>query len=98
KTFLYLPSFFLLLGLLTQESMDDPKLDLLVIAVHPDDAELCCGGTIIKHAAAGKRVGIIDLTRGELGTRGTAETRDQEAAAATRLMGLTLRENLRMRD
>lgn len=78
--------------------MDDLKLDLLVIAVHPDDAELCCGGTIIKHAAAGKRVGIVDLTRGELGTRGTAETRDQEAAAATRLMGLTLRENLRMRD
>ena len=78
--------------------MDDLKLDLLVIAVHPDDAELCCGGTLIKHAAAGKRVGVVDLTRGELGTRGTAETRDQEAAEAARLIGLTLRENLHMRD
>ncbi len=78
--------------------MDDLKLDLLVIAVHPDDAELCCGGTLIKHAGAGKRVGVVDLTRGELGTRGTAETRDQEALEAAGLMGLTLRENLRMRD
>ena len=52
------------------------KLDILVFAVHPDDAELGCSGTILKHIALGKKVGIIDFTRGELGTRGTAETRD----------------------
>ena len=74
------------------------KLDILVFAVHPDDAELGCSGTILKHIAAGKKVGIIDLTRGELGTRGTAETRDQETADSTRILGLHLRENLEMRD
>ena len=56
------------------------KLDILVFAVHPDDAELGCSGTILKHIAEGKKVGIVDLTRGELGTRGSAEIRDQEAA------------------
>ncbi|MHB1178449.1 MAG: bacillithiol biosynthesis deacetylase BshB1 [Daejeonella sp.] len=74
------------------------KLDILVFAVHPDDAELGCSGTILKHIAAGKKVGIIDLTRGELGTRGTAETRDQESADSTRILGLHVRENLEMRD
>lgn len=74
------------------------KLDILVIAVHPDDAELCCSGTILKHIALGKKVGIVDLTRGELGTRGTAETRDEEAADSARILGLHARENLRMRD
>lgn len=74
------------------------KLDLLVFAVHPDDAELGCSGTILKHIAAGKKVGIVDLTRGELGTRGTAETRDQESADSTRILGLHVRENLSMRD
>ncbi len=74
------------------------KLDILVIAVHPDDAELCCSGTILKHIALGKKVGIVDLTRGELGTRGTAETRDEEAADSARILGLHIRENLRMRD
>ncbi len=73
-------------------------LDILVFAVHPDDAELGCSGTILKHIAAGKKVGIIDLTRGELGTRGTAETRDQESAESTRILGLHVRENLGMRD
>jgi len=73
-------------------------LDLLVIAVHPDDAELGCGGTIAKHVAIGHRVGIVDLTRGELGSRGNAEIRDREAAAAAEILGLTVRENLRMRD
>lgn len=74
------------------------KLDILVFAVHPDDAELGCSGTILKHIAAGKKVGIVDLTRGELGTRGTAETRDQESAESTRILGLHVRENLEMRD
>lgn len=74
------------------------KLDILVIAVHPDDAELCCSGTILKHIALGKKVGIVDLTRGELGTRGTAETRDEEAADSAKILGLHIRENLRLRD
>lgn len=74
------------------------KLDILVIAVHPDDAELGCAGTLIKHIKTGKKVGIVDLTQGELGTRGTAQTRKEEAQAASEIMGLTLRENLKMRD
>ncbi len=74
------------------------KLDILVFAVHPDDAELGCSGTILKHIAAGRKVGIVDLTRGELGTRGTAETRDQESAESTKILGLHARENLGMRD
>lgn len=74
------------------------KLDILVFAVHPDDAELGCSGTILKHIAAGKKVGIVDLTRGELGTRGSAGTRDQEAARSATILGLHARENLRMRD
>ena len=74
------------------------KLDILVLAVHPDDAELGCSGTILKHIALGKRVGIVDLTRGELGTRGTAETRDEEAAESARILGLHARENLRFKD
>jgi len=74
------------------------KLDILVIAVHPDDAELCCSGTILKHIALGKKVGIVDLTRGELGTRGTAETRDEEAADSAKILGLHARENLKFRD
>src|SRR3546814_13464482 len=78
--------------------MDKSKLDLLVIAVHPDDAELGCGGTIIKHVKMGKKVGIVDLTRGELGTRGTAESRDEEAARAAEILGLSARENLSLRD
>jgi bacillithiol biosynthesis deacetylase BshB1 len=74
------------------------KLDILVFAVHPDDAELGCGGTILKHIALGKKVGIVDFTRGELGTRGTAETRDVEAADAAGILGLHVRENLNFRD
>jgi bacillithiol biosynthesis deacetylase BshB1 len=74
------------------------KLDLLVFAVHPDDAELGCSGTILKHIAAGKKVGIVDLTRGELGTRGTAETRDEEAMTSAKILGLHARENLRFKD
>jgi len=78
--------------------MGDIKLDILVIAVHPDDAELGCGGTILKHVGMGRKVGIVDLTRGELGTRGTPETRSEEARHAGELLGLSLRENLGLRD
>ncbi|MDB5129935.1 bacillithiol biosynthesis deacetylase BshB1 [Mucilaginibacter sp.] len=74
------------------------KLDILVLPVHPDDAELGCAGTILKHVQLGHKVGIIDLTRGELGTRGTAEIRDQEAAKAAEILGLTVRENLGLPD
>jgi len=74
------------------------KLDILAFGAHPDDVELGCGGTIAKEVSLGKKVGIVDLTRGELGTRGTAETRDQESAAAAKILGVAIRENLNMRD
>ncbi len=74
------------------------KLDILVLAVHPDDAELGCAGTLLKHIAMGHKVGIVDLTRGELGTRGSAEQRDKEAALAAEILGLTVRENLCLAD
>ncbi|WP_437919536.1 bacillithiol biosynthesis deacetylase BshB1 [Sphingobacterium sp. LRF_L2] len=74
------------------------KLDLMVITVHPDDAELGAGGTIAKYVAEGKKVGIVDLTRGELGTRGTAETRKLEAQRAAEILGVHVRENLELRD
>ena len=74
------------------------KLDILVLAAHPDDAELGCGGTILKHIAKGCKVGIVDLTRGELGTRGTADIREKEAEAAENILGLTVRENLSIPD
>jgi N-acetylglucosamine malate deacetylase 1 len=74
------------------------KLDILVLAAHPDDAELGCGGTIVKHLAVGKKIGIVDLTRGELGTRGTVETRAKEAVESSKIMGLTIRENLGLPD
>ncbi len=73
-------------------------LHLLAIAVHPDDIELGCAGILIKHAQAGQAVGILDLTRGELGTRGTPEIRLEEAAEAGRVMGVQVRENAGMRD
>ena len=74
------------------------KLDILAFGAHPDDVELGCGGTIAKEVALGKKIGIIDLTRGELGTRGSAEIRDLEAGAAAKLLGVSTRENLNMRD
>lgn len=74
------------------------KLDILVLPVHPDDAELGCAGTILKHIAQGKKVGIVDLTRGELGTRGSAEIRDKEAEASSKILGLAARENLGLPD
>jgi bacillithiol biosynthesis deacetylase BshB1 len=73
-------------------------LDILAFAAHPDDVELCCSGTLIKHALKGQKTGIIDLTRGELGTRGTAEIRSSESAAASVIMKLAARENLGMSD
>lgn len=74
------------------------KLHILAIAVHPDDVELSCAGTLIKHALKGQPVGILDLTRGELGTRGTPEIRLQEAQDAAAVMGVTVRENAMMAD
>ncbi len=74
------------------------KVDILAIGVHPDDVELSCSGTLLREIAQGKTVGLLDLTRGELGTRGTAEIRDQEAADAARLMGAQFRHNLNMQD
>jgi len=74
------------------------KLDILAFGAHPDDVELGCAGTILKEISLGKKVGIVDLTRGELGTRGSAEIRDQEANAAAKILGVLVRENLEMRD
>lgn len=74
------------------------KLDLLVFAAHPDDAELSCSGTILSFTSKGKKVGIIDLSEGELGTRGTVEDRRQEAAASAKILNLSVRENLGLPD
>lgn len=74
------------------------KLDILVLPVHPDDAELGCAGTILKEIASGRKVGIVDLTRGELGTRGSAEIRDHEATASGKILGLATRDNLSLPD
>ncbi len=78
--------------------MGDIKLDIMAMAVHPDDAELGCSGTLMVQANKGWKTGIVDLTRGELGTRGTAETRKAEAEAATKTIGLDIRENLGLAD
>jgi len=74
------------------------KLDILAFAAHPDDVELSASGTLLKYIAEGKKVGIIDLTRGELGSRGTATTRSLEAENAGKLMGLSVRDNLDLAD
>ena len=74
------------------------KLDILAFGAHPDDVELGCAGTILKEIALGKTVGIVDLTRGELGTRGSADLRDQEAATSAQILGVAVRENLHFRD
>lgn len=74
------------------------KLDLLAIAAHPDDVELACAGTILASVAQGHRAGILDLTKGELGTRGTPEIRLQEAAHAAQLLGLSVRDNVGLAD
>lgn len=74
------------------------KLDILAFGVHPDDVELGCSGTLLAAIAEGKKVGIVDLTQGELGTRGTAETRKVEADNAAKILGVQVRENLKMAD
>ena len=74
------------------------KLDILAFGAHPDDVELGAGATIAKEVANGKKVGIVDLTRGELGTRGSAEIRDKESAAAAQILGVAVRENLEFAD
>lgn len=74
------------------------KLDILVLAAHPDDAELTCAGTIAKHVAMGKKVGIIDFTQGEMGTRGTPELRLDEARESAGILGLQVRDNLGLAD
>jgi bacillithiol biosynthesis deacetylase BshB1 len=74
------------------------KLDILAIGVHPDDVELSASGTLLKHIALGKKAGILDLTRGELGTRGTAALRTEEAMKSAEILGLSMREQLTMAD
>lgn len=74
------------------------KLDILAFAAHPDDVELSCSGTLLRMMDLGKTAGIIDLTRGELGTRGTPELREKEAAAASAILGISVRENLGLED
>src|SRR4051812_36877692 len=74
------------------------KIDILAFGVHPDDVELSCSGTILKNISLGKKVGIVDLTRGELGTRGTAAIRLKEAASSAKILGVLFRENLKMQD
>ncbi len=78
--------------------MPGPKLDLLAFAAHPDDVELCAGGTMCLLNKQGYKTGIVDLTRGELGSRGTPELRQEEAAAASAIMGIEARDNLGMPD
>jgi N-acetylglucosamine malate deacetylase 1 len=74
------------------------KLDILAIAAHPDDAELSCSGILFHHKLQGKKIGILDLTQGELGSRGTIATRKKEAALASKVLQLDVRENLKMQD
>jgi len=74
------------------------KLDILCFGAHPDDVELGCGGTIIKEISLGRKIGIIDLTRGELGTRGTVVERDRESNIASSILGIHVRENMNFKD
>lgn len=74
------------------------KLDILAIGAHPDDVELGCGATLAKEIANGKKIGILDLTRGELGTRGSADMRDEEATAAAKILGVSVRTNMEFAD
>jgi len=74
------------------------KIDILAIGAHPDDVELSCAGTLVVEKLNGKKVGVIDLTAGELGSRGDAETRKLEAAASSKILGLDVRENLYLKD
>jgi bacillithiol biosynthesis deacetylase BshB1 len=74
------------------------KLDILAIGAHPDDVELSCAGTIVKHKKAGKKIGICDITRGELSTRGNLSTREKETDIASKIMGISVRVNLNLPD
>ena len=74
------------------------KLDILAFGAHPDDVELSCSGVILKNTALGRKVGLIDLTKGELGTRGTPAIREKEAKASAKILGVLFRENLKMAD
>ena len=74
------------------------KIDILAIGAHPDDVELGCSGTIAKEIANNKKVGILDLTMGELGTRGSAEIREKEANDAAKILNVAFRENLNFKD
>ena len=74
------------------------KLDILAFGAHPDDVELSCSGVILKNTALGRKVGLIDLTKGELGTRGTPAIREKEAKASAKILGVLFRENLKMED
>lgn len=74
------------------------KLDILIFGAHPDDVELACSGTIIKHIKQGLKIGVIDLTKGELGTRGNSETRTKETIEATKVLGISIRENMNFKD
>ena len=76
----------------------EQKLDILAFAAHPDDAELSCSGTLMKQIELGNKVGIVDLTQGELGSRGSKEIRSSEAAEASKIMGIHARENLKLAD
>ena len=73
--------------------MTSSKLDILALAAHPDDVELSCGGTIAKYCAEGKKVGIVDFTQGQMGTKGSPELRLEEASNAAKILGLAAREN-----
>src|SRR5687768_4043800 len=77
---------------------EDVRLDALAIGAHPDDVELVCGGTLLKLASLGYKVGILDMARGEMGTRGSAEIRAREAEASARELGLAVRDNLELPD
>src|SRR4051812_32118701 len=74
------------------------KLDILAFGAHPDDVELSCGGILLRHIADGKKVGICELTRGEMGTRGTPEIRIREANNSAKILGISMRENLHLDD
>ncbi len=91
-------SISFLIFLTTEKIKNRMKLDILAIGAHPDDVELGCGATLAKETANGKKVGIIDLTRGELGTRGTAETRDAESTESARILNITMRTNMEFAD
>jgi len=77
---------------------DDTRIDVLAVGAHPDDVELACGGTLLKLVSLGYRVGVLDMARGEMGTRGSAEIRAREAEAASKVMQLTVRDNLELPD